>query len=244
MSSSTSSATQSGQPSQFNWGSYALPPAAAAVAIPFAFKDLMDKSAEQRGELPKTTFSAGFKSGMKASPTVGMLISFQDMLQGGVEKKLLGEDAQPTLPTKLASSALVGIVSSPVVAVFNGQTLKGGGVVDSLRKFSLRQGLAISFQEAAFVAGLSAAGLVAAPMKERFGDTKAVEYAAAFTSGAFGSLAGHPANTALTRWQSGQSVESARQLMWGSMRKARAIGLFSVLYKMGKETGTRFLESD
>jgi hypothetical protein len=203
----------------------------------------MNKSAQQRGEVPSTTFREGFKKGMGAAPTVGLLIGMQDMLQRVVEKKLQGEEAQPTLLTKLASSALVGIASSPVVAVFNGQTLKGGGVIESLRKFTAWQCMAISIQEAAFVAGLSAADLVAAPLKERFGDSKSVEYAATFTSGAFGSLAGHPANTALTRWQSGLRVESVSQLMWGSMRKARTIGVFSVLYKLGKETAHRVIEN-
>jgi hypothetical protein len=65
-------------------------------------------------------------------------------------------------------------------------------------------------------------------MKNEFGDNQAVSYTAAFTAGSIGSLSGHPANTALTRWQNNLSIEHPRQLLWGSARKTWAIGLFAV----------------
>jgi hypothetical protein len=72
-------------------------------------------------------------------------------------------------------------------------------------------------------------------MKEKLGDSKAVEYFASGVSGALGSLAGHAGNTALTRWQSGMTVDSVKQLSFGSLRKARGNAVFAVVYKVGKE---------
>lgn len=85
------------------------------------------------------------------------------------------------------------------------------------------------------MAGLAAADLVSVPMKQVLGDNKAVEYSAAATAGALGSLAGHGGNTALTRWQSGMTVDSLKQLSGGALRKARGTAVFAVVYKFGKD---------
>ncbi len=237
--SSSSTAASNGQPPKGVWFSiapYAIPPVAAAAAIVLVFRDMIAKSAQQKGQLiPDMTFMAGMKEGVKAAPTVGAIVGTQMVVQSVVEKLLSGASDTQSLFLTLASSAIVGTASAPVLAVFNGQTM-GWSVRESLQRFSARQGMAIAVQETAFVGGLSVADQLAAVMRKRFGNNKAVDYTAAFVAGAAGSLAGHPANTALTRWQSGMTVENARQLMWGSVRKARAVGVFSVVYKLGKET--------
>jgi hypothetical protein len=102
-----------------------------------------------------------------------------------------------------------------------------------MRGFSKKQGAVIAIQETAFVAGMSVSERVAQRIKAKVGESKLVDYGSAFTAGALGSLAGHPANTALTRWQGGLSV-SPHQLMWGSLRKARAVGAFAVIYQWAK----------
>mgnify|MGYP000157861392 CR=1 FL=1 len=56
-------------------------------------------------------------------------------------------------------------------------------------------------------------------MRKNFGNTKVVDYIAAFIAGTAGSLAGHPANTALTHWQAGLTVDSLSQLLWGQPEK-------------------------
>jgi hypothetical protein len=196
---------------------------------------MVAKSAQQKGQsVPAMNFMASVRGGVKAAPTVGAIVGTQMVLQSLIEKALAGQSNAGSLSSTLASSAVVGTASAPVLAVFNGQTM-GWTVRESLQKFSVKQGLAIALQETAFVGGLSVADRLAAAMRKRFGNNKAVDYTAAFVAGAAGSLAGHPANTALTRWQSGMTVDNARQLMWGSVRKARAVGGFSVLYKLGKE---------
>lgn len=217
---------------------YLVPPFAASGAIILVFRDMILKSAQQKGQpLPSIPFRKGLIEGAKAAPTVGLIVGSQMVIQKLVEKTLLGESKKSDLSTSLKSSAIVGTISAPFLAIFNGQTM-GWSVMKSLRNFNPWQGLAIAVQETGFVGGLSASDRLAEAMKGVFGNNKAVEYMAAFTSGALGSLAGHPANTALTRWQSGMRVDSLSQSMWGSARKARAVGLFSVLYKFAKETLT------
>ncbi len=238
MSVKATAAAQDGQPPREPWSAlspYLVPPLAASAAIVPVFRDMVAKSAQQKGvPVPQMTLVAGLKEGFKAAPTVGVIVGTQMVIQRAVERALVGDSNKGSLSSAFASSAIVGTLSAPVLAVFNGQTM-GWSVRDSLRKFSAKQGLAIAVQESAFVGGLSAADRLAVVMREQFGQSNVVDYSAAFTAGALGSLVGHPANTALTRWQSGMTVESFRQSMWGSARKARAVGCFSVLYKLVKE---------
>jgi hypothetical protein len=76
------------------------------------------------------------------------------------------------------------------------------------------------------------------------GNNKAVEYSAAAVAGGLGSLVGHAGNTALTRWQNGMTVDSLRQLSWGSLRKARGNAVFAVVYKLGKEVLNSTVEGE
>jgi len=215
---------------------HAVPTVAAAAAIIPVFQDLAVKSAQQQGKpIPRMVPMEVLRGGMKMSPIVGGIIGTQMMLQGRVEKALTKKDAdKASLTSMVASSGVVAIVSAPILAIFNGQTM-GWRVNKTIQKFSRAQGLSIVVQETAFVGGLSAADRLAKIMKRMFGNNKAVDYTAAFIAGTLGSLAGHPANTALTRLQNGLSVGSPRQLMWGAARRARAFGVFSVFYKLGKE---------
>ena len=232
---STSPVTQKEQGPWATLKPYLVPPVAAAGAIVLPFRDFIIKSALQKGEpAPNVSFRQGIKAGLGAAPTVGMIVGAQMVLQNMVETALAGESKKESLSLKFLSSAIVGIGSAPILAVFNGKTMEWS-MIESLRKFSAKQGLAIALQETAFVGGLAAADQLAGAMKEKLGDNKAVEYGAAGIAGAFGSAAGHAGNTALTRWQSGMSF-SLRQSMWGSLTKARGVGFFAVLYKLGKET--------
>jgi hypothetical protein len=192
---------------------------------------------------PETVLQ-GVKGGFGAAPTVGVMVGTQMVLQGRVEQALVrtfpnlfAEDSNKAKASlTLASSVVVGGLSSPFLAVYNGKTMMPPWRVrESLSKFSLKQAGAITLQETGFVAGLAAADLVSVPMKHMLGDNKAVEYSAAAVAGALGSLVGHPGNTALTRWQNGMTVDSLRQLSWGSLRKARGNAVFAVVYKLGKE---------
>lgn len=240
MSSSTSPTDSHEQSNTKGWQAflpYAVPPFAASVAIVGAFRGMVIKSARQLGQPdPRISFYEGLRQGLiKGAPTVGFIVGSQMIFQKIVENKLKEMKSIEGLKLMLLSSAIVGMVSAPPLAVYNGHTL-GWGIQKSLRKFTVKQGGVITLQETAFVAGLSAADQLAVLMNRYFGESKAVDYTAAYLAGVFGSLAGHPANTALTRWQKELPIESARQLMWGAARKARAVGLFSVVFKLTKET--------
>lgn len=238
MSSSTTSTAPNGQPTQGLWSSlapYAAPPLAAASAIIFPFRDFIAKSDQQLGRpVQKLSVREGLRKGLAVSPTTGGIVGTQMVAQHFVEKALFGDSDKQTLSSKLKSAGIVGVLSAPFLAVFNGRGA-GLGLTESLRRFNPKIALALAVQETAFVGGVSAAGPVAVAMKEKLGNNKAVEYAAAFKAGAIGSLVGHAANTAVTRWQMGMKVDNARQLMWGAARKARGVGLFSVGYKLVNE---------
>lgn len=210
------------------WSSYVVPPIAAAGAIIPAFPGMVAKSALQRGQkVVPMTFASAVRGGIGAAPTVGVIVGTQ-MIAQSVLQSAMGKESG--LASTLASSAIVGIVSAPPIAIFNGKTM-GWSVWESLRRISFRQCLAIATQETAFVSGLS----IAKTMKGKFGDHQVVDYTATFFTAALGSLVGHPANTALTRWQSGMPIENVGQLFWGAMRRARAVGLFAIVFKFGRE---------
>lgn len=218
-----------------SWASYTVPPIAAGVAIVPAFRDMMFKTAEQQGNFTaRFTHQEALREGVRSAPNVSLIVGSQMILQKKVEDHLLGKNHQKSLDSSLISSTIVGMTSSPFLAVFNGQTAKQTAL-ESLSRFSPKQAVALSAQETAFIAGLSIADPVAEVAKKHLGDTKAVEYGSAFCSGALGSLLGHPANTAVTRWQNLMVIDHPRQLVWGAMRKAKAVGIFSVGYKGSKE---------
>ena len=173
---------------------YLVPPIAASIAIVPVFRDLIVKSALQKGlPVPSITYKEGVMGGFKAAPTIGAIVGAQIAVQKVVERALFSDSNAKEFSVTLISSGIVGVISAPVLAVFNGQTM-GWGVKESLRKFSLKQGGAVSIQEAAFVAGLGIGDKLSDSMKERFGDKKIVDISASFISGALGSIAGYPAN--------------------------------------------------
>lgn len=239
MSTSSSAAPERSQSTWAAYMPYFTSPAAGVGAIVLPFKFFMDKTAlqkrEHKGELiSRVSWREGIKEGVKTGPTIGAIIGAQMVAQNILEQALTKDSKPESLSSKFLSSALVGALSAPLLAIFNGRTMKWGPL-ESLRKFSPKQGLAIAFQETAFVSGLSVADHLGKEMKEKFGDNKAVEYGAAALAGGLGSAAGHPGNTALTRWQRGMPL-SFRHIWWGGFARARGGALFSLLYKLGKDT--------
>lgn len=231
---------------------YTIPPVAASIAIIPAFYDMVAKTSLQKGLVPPSMSARqALKGGISAAPVVGVVVGTQMVLQSQIANTLAkmfshlvtkdSDQAKGVLT--LASSALVGALSSPFLAIYNGKTMTPPwSVQQSLSKFSFKQAGAISLQETGFVAGLAAADIVAMPMKQILGDNKAIDYAAAASAGALGSLFGHPGNTALTRWQAGMSIDNLQQLSLGALRKARGNALFAVIYKLGKEALNSTLE--
>ena len=235
---SSSSSVQSGQPAGGVWASmapYVAPPLAASAAIVPTFYGFAAKSAQQIGKpIPRMSILEALKGGFKAAPTIGIIVGTQMVSQATIEKvfmKYLGsEDKKPSFSFMLISSIVVGGISAPALAVFNGQTL-GRTAMQSLKEFPWKQRIAIVSRETSFLFSLRISDPISDAMKRVYGNNKSVEYGSAFISGAMGSIIGHPADTALTRWQNEMKVESFRQSMKGAPMKALAVGGFSVLYK-------------
>ncbi len=221
------------------WPSYAMPyitpPLSASVAIIPVFYGFIAKSAQQASRpLPKMTCREIFKEGLKASPTIGIIVGTQLVVQQLAEKIFNGSNPSHSFRSMLASSILVGTISAPALAIFNGQTM-GCSVRESLKKLSFKQAIAIVSRETSFLFSLRISDPLSARMKQTQSNA-AIECSSAFISGAIGSIIGHPADTALTLWQQGRKIANIRELMQGSPIKALTVGGFSVFYKLTKDS--------
>src|SRR5207253_3133871 len=94
------------------------------------------KSAQQMGEkIPRMPITKVITGGLKAAPTVGVIVGTQMGVQKVVEKALTKND--PSFTSMLASSLIVGGVSAPALAAFNAQTM-GRTIRESLKALSIR----------------------------------------------------------------------------------------------------------
>lgn len=211
---------------------------AAAGSILPVYPDLEAKSLQQLGEhnIPPINFKNWAKEGLKLAPVVGFIIAAQMEANQKVDNFWKSKFFDPTLLnvlTTIGSPAVVGFGFSPFLTIFNGKTMKMTAM-QSLQMLFGRAGLkmcmAIALQETAFVAGIAAGKQI-----KKLSDNNAITYPATFAAGYIGSLAGHPFNTAVTRWLKKKPVEFSNQLWWGAARKARAIGCFALLYKIASE---------
>lgn len=183
----------------FNWDQFnPIFAAAGAIVPPYYF--FVRKSWEQQGKpVPSMTMREVVMGGVKAAPTIGTIVGTQMIVQALVEKALAkarknGDDQPPGFGTMLGSSAFVGGVSAPFLAIFNGQTM-GLSPMQSLSALSPRQVAAIVTRETSFLFSLRISDPLSEQMKQIAGDNKAVEYGSAALSGGIGSVIGHPADT-------------------------------------------------
>jgi hypothetical protein len=218
---------------------------AAAGATPLPFRDLIAKSYLQRGEkVPRITLLEGMKASVKAVPFFGTIVGGQLFFSRWLDNQWVNrgfvQDPKKFHPiTSLGTPAIVGFVTAPVLAVINGLT-NGLTITKSFAQLRGRAGFilcsVIAVQETAFVAGLQAGEQI-----NKLGNNPLVGYAGAFATGALGSLAGHPCNTLLTRWQKNLPF-SYKQSYWGAVTKARAIGFFALIMKCEKDAYNYFME--
>lgn len=211
--------------------------ASASAATTVMFRDMMIKTYKQKGlPVPPITFLEGMKEGIKAAPIVVAIILTQMKVTEIIENTIFPDKSKRGIGSLFQSSAMVGFVSSPILAIFNGRTMpEKYGPVESLRRLRVPQALAITAQETGCVAGVYGAERAAAKAKEVLGDYEVLDYGAAAASGGAGALSGHAGNTALTRWQSGLKIETPMQLFWGAGPRARALATFCAVYLFGKK---------
>lgn len=219
---------------------YLTPPLAASTAMFPVFYGFIGKSARQLGKpIPDIKLMEVVKMSGKAAPTIGMIVGTQMIVQRMLENFLSNPVHNQTSPlsaftSMFASSIVVGTVSAPLLAIFNGQTM-GRKVTESLQALTLKQSGAILARETSFLFSLRISDPVSIIMRQKLGDSQTVAYGSTFISGMIGSLIGHPADTALTLWQNGRKLMHPRQLMRGSLMRASASGGFFVGYKITKE---------
>ena len=204
----------------------------------------MIKSTQQQGKsVPRITLLQGVLAGARAAPIIGSIIGAQMITQEFVEKKIFTppkEGQKPSLSTMLSSSVIVGALSAPGLAVFNGQSM-GKTAMQSLKGLSTLQVAAIISRESLFLLSMRASKPASDYMKKRFGDSSAIVYGSAFASGSFGSIISQPADTLLTCWQNGIKVTNFSQAMRGGPVKAATVGTFAMIYPLVKEKLTAIL---
>lgn len=210
----------------------AAPPIAAGGAVAVIMRDMMKKGHVQiYGTTPSVSLFAGILQGVKAAPVVGATVAFQMMLQGRVQRVFTDETEDVPLLPLVASSTVVGIISSPLLLAFNAQTT-GKGALQGLKECTPKKGGMISIQEGTFVVGLAGAKPLGRVMRAHIWDHPGMDTVASFMASAGGSILGHPANTAVTLWQEGMQVSTIRGLYRGVFYKARGTGFFGVFYKV------------
>lgn len=226
---------------------YVMSPVAAGCAIVLPMYGFIVKEDQQMGRrvrpLNLQTMVSSLRVGVGAIPSVSVVVGSQMILQSAMKAAMKYGGIQESLVSTAACAVTVAAVSSPFLAWFNGRA-RNHSWKESWSRFTPRQAAAITFQETCFV--FSTNNPLNTWMQKSFGQTKRVEYASAFMSGAACSVVGHPANTALTRWQNGKTIPSFKEVraaplpsaavyMRGAVAKATAVGLFTVIYKGVKE---------
>lgn len=236
---SSPSPVQDGQTLGGVWSSlvpYVSPPVSAMGAIVPVFYGFIAKSALQKGlKIPFMTFKSALIAGVKASPSVGVLVGSQIITQDILERSLVRWFGNQSMSVMVVSSFLVGAASAPSLAVFNGYTNTVKKTArESLRALSIRQTLAVAALETSFLLSIRFSNPLNEYMKERCGTNRVTDVAASFISGAIGSVVGYPADTTLTRLQNNLPIKP-RDLMRGAPIKAVTLGCFTVLYNQAKD---------
>lgn len=190
---------------------------------------------------PKEALVRGFK----AAPMLGLTVGSQMLLQQKIERilvRLFPTHEKSDFSILMSSSAIVAVLASPGLAIINGFTQKHS-IMRTLRHLTFKTVGAIAFRETPFVFALRLSDFASGFFKETYGQNKGIECAISFTTGALGSLLGHPADTALTLWQAGMKIQSLSHLMRGCTIRAVGVGGFSIFYKNGKEAIETYLRS-
>jgi hypothetical protein len=215
------------------WNSYIAGPIAGALAIIPVFYGFEAKSDQQLGKpIRPINLKKSLIEGRNAAPIIGIQMAIQNVVEKALMKQFQNDPKErPPFAAMLISSMIVGFLSTPPLAIFNGKAM-GQTPMESLKALSRWQTGAIVARETSFLFSLRIIDPIKSVMKRTFGDNKATEYGSAFIGGGIGSLIGHPADTALTLWQKEMKIESLSQTMRGAPVKAITVAVFAVLYKM------------
>ena len=208
---------------------YVVHPIASGAAVVPVFYGFVVTSAKQTEKpTPLMTVKEALKGGLKASKAVSAMIGTQMIAQNYLDAITRGVPY-----ASLWNSMLVGAVSAPALVVFKGYSMDRSALT-SLKMISLRQVAAIMYLETSFLFAMRLTLTADEFVRPYVGESKTASYASAFITGAVGSLIGHPADTAVARWQK-ELLVPMRTWFLGAPVKAATLGAFSVIYKAMKE---------
>lgn len=163
----------------------------------------------------------------KAAPTIGGIVGVQKYLLHKFEEKF-GHKHAP-LPTKFADAVMVGLLCSPALILFQGQTM-GLSLKESMMRINFKLMAASTMRESTFLASDAINKFIKQKTEAMIGKSILVEYSSAFLGGAIGGVCGHPFDCMLTRWQKGLKVNSVIDLTRGAYPRTLALAVFGVLY--------------
>jgi hypothetical protein len=211
-----------------------------------SLKELKLKTLDQKQFLLRTTLRDCLTKSLKASPTAGLLVGSQLIIQDVVEgilKNFISLENSEKFSFKIFSGTVVGGISAPLLAAFNGQTM-GRSIIDSIKSLTSKQIFAIMALESSFVVSINASEYLERKYLEekhqeentqKFNYSKKIfECWISFLTGAGGSLLGYSADTYLTLQQSGKQFKNYSELFKGWRVKAITLGTWMVLFKQTK----------
>lgn len=185
-------------------------------------------------------FFEAMKGGFKATPTISCIVGTQLVAQNKVEEIITKQfetmNGEPSLKVMVISSMVVGLVSSPLLAIFNSQT-QGETLRESLKLKGFTPKLAgiIAGKETIFVLLIRANDPVTKAAKKRFGNNKPVEWGTIlFNSIVAGNLS-QPLDTAAILEQNGIKLDSFNRAMKGGGYRALGLTVFGITYKESKD---------
>lgn len=204
--------------------------AAAGCAMVPTYYGYAIKTAQQIGKpLPPITFETTLRGGFRTAPNIAFTVATQMTVQDIFQKIFSKKTADPSIPVILGSSGISGIVCSPLLAGFNGQTMNKP-FFESVKSTTLKQTIAISFREASFIASVKVNEPLQLISKRKWGDQKWLAYATAFVSGSLGSIVSHPADTLLTLLQTEKPIQISH-LMKGHWARTLATGFYVIIFE-------------
>jgi hypothetical protein len=205
---------------------YLLSPASAALAVaanPLFFYCQRLKTVKQL-DIPLARLSAWqfTVQNIKMAAIVGALVGTQMVAQDLIEKNLFKKESG--FYAMLASSLMVGTVSSPILAMYNG--LSGNLTFkQSWNALSVKQLGSILGQETIFLLSRKVSGPVNEKLKKQYGESNTIRYGSSFLTGTFGAFLNHPANTTITFLQNKKGMPPLNQLMRGCVPRALSVGM-------------------
>ncbi len=216
---------------------------AGAANIP-TFRYFAEKNGANCGtKLPINTKIRWILRGIQTAPSIGASVGLQLALQKGIENF---QKDPSSIINKVASAALVGLISSPFLAAFNGQ-LANQPYLMALRKAfnNPRIIMAITLRETSFIGALVLTDPVIGKMRAVWGDFKGLGFVVAGFTALAGAALGQIPDCISCRLQNNLKVidtkkgnsgivslikEGTKTSLQGTAKRVQAVVSYSLCY--------------